>query len=106
LFESLSAGVFVHAGVWFLFLGANLCDRIGMIDGWLFQIVMPGFEPVTRRMTSWWASWHGDQSEALKAVTDQIGSCKPYDSRTLTEQQLKLMGLASPGDVMVVKNEF
>jgi hypothetical protein len=77
-----------------------------MVDGWLFQIVTPGFAPVTRRMTSWWASWHRDQSEALKAVTDQIGACEPDDFKTLTAHQLRLMGLACPGDVMVVKNEF
>jgi hypothetical protein len=77
-----------------------------MADGWLFKIVIPGVERDTRRMTSWWAVWHRDQSSALDALKRQIGDYKPADAQELSEQQLRVMGLYNAGDLKNVTTEF
>ena len=78
------------------------------VAGWLFKIITPGLEPDTRPMTNWWAAWYSDEGPALSAVEARAGSCegrRPH-ARTLSEDQLRKMGLNGPGDVRNVNNEF
>jgi len=77
-----------------------------MVEGWLFKIVYPGNEPDTRRITSWWAAWHRDEAQAVSAVAERSGIESPTETSTLTEKQLRLLGLNKPGDVLNVKNEL
>jgi hypothetical protein len=77
-----------------------------MVDGWLFKLETQGLESSTRPMTNWWASWLSDENKALACMMEHVGDCKIADSKTLTEQQLKLMGLHRPGDVKHVRSEF
>ena len=83
----------------------TICSH-DMADGWLFKLVSEGLESRTRPMTNWWASWLSDENKALACVKDHVGDCRAAESKTLSEQQLKLLGLRRPGDVKKVRTEF
>lgn len=77
-----------------------------MVDGWLFKLVTEELKPDTCPMTNWWASWLSDETKAIACLKDHIGDFRVAESKALTEQQLKLMGLHRPGEVKHVRAEF
>ena len=78
-----------------------------MVDGWLFKITTRGLEDGTRPITNWWAAWHRDESTARAAVLERTGPCDPQPEveRTLSEDDLKKMGLTRSGDVRNVRTD-
>jgi hypothetical protein len=77
------------------------------VAGWLFKIMEPGEEPGTRPIITWWAAWFPDEANARAAILKRTGPCEdsPVADRTLTEEQLKRMGL-SEGSVRNVRTDF
>ena len=91
-----------------LFALTAMCNIPDMVAGWLIKIVTLSQESTTRRMINWWASWYPDQANAVAAVIKQTGPCEPQPiaARTLTENELRAMGLNGPGDVRNIKADF
>ena len=78
------------------------------IEGWLFNIIVRNDEQDTPPIKAWWAAWDSDETAALSAVVERIGPGEPIPTidRTLTEKELKLMGLSQAGEVKNVRTEF
>jgi hypothetical protein len=71
------------------------------IEGWLFSISIRSDEQGTHPVKAWWATWDRDENAALAAVVEKISPGEPFPSveRTLTEKELRLMGLTQAGEV-------
>jgi hypothetical protein len=78
------------------------------VEGWLFKVVTPGNEPDTRPITEWWAVWGLDEIAATAALVEKIGPDEPTPSaeRTLSEEELKDMGLTKAGEIRKVDAKF
>jgi hypothetical protein len=78
------------------------------IEGWLFSISVLNDEKGTPPIKAWWAAWDSDENAALSAVVEKIGPGEPIPKvdRTLTEKELKLMGLSQAGEVKNVRTDF